>query len=285
LNETDLKLRLQHIAQAEYQMPPEPDMPKILQAMTHHIGTTDSELRDELIYSTFARWISNGLLTTAQKNRLLDIALDEDHLFYGVGEQGSDAVFTRTFSMLLIVLVLFAHRQQSFLEQQVVQQVLQEVLRYAGLEQDLRGYVEDRGWAHAVAHTADALDELARCNEIEREGLLEILETVRHLVVQAPCVFGHEEDERLSVVVMGALEREVLVLSDWQDWLASLVQTAKESGKSYPQSYYCLLNGKHFLRCVYFRVGRVQPKGKEAVPLAPQLLVEVSRALEHVTRF
>jgi hypothetical protein len=163
--------------------------------------------------------------------------------------------------------------------------VQQAVLRYAGLEHDLRGYVEDKGWAHAVAHTADALDELARCDEVGREGLLEILETVRYLVIQAPGVFGHDEDERLSVAVMGVLERGILVLSDWGDWLANLVQTAKESGKPFPQSYYCLLNGKHFLRCVYFRVGRGQPEGKEADPLVSQLLVEVGRALEQVTRF
>ncbi|WKL05120.1 DUF2785 domain-containing protein [Paenibacillus amylolyticus] len=30
-------------------------------------------------------------------------------------------------------------------------------------ERDYRGYDEEKGWAHAIAHAADVLDDLAQC--------------------------------------------------------------------------------------------------------------------------
>lgn len=82
--------------------------------MVTHIGSPDPQLRDELIYSTFSHWIEEGVLSPEQLQELLAIALDDQHLFYRIGESGTDSVFTRSFSVLLLPLILILHRNILF---------------------------------------------------------------------------------------------------------------------------------------------------------------------------
>ena len=48
------------------------------------------------------------------------------------------------------------------LSEEQLYSVAEQVLEYVYLEEDVRGYVEGKGWAHSTAHAADALDALAR---------------------------------------------------------------------------------------------------------------------------
>ncbi|WP_312027537.1 DUF2785 domain-containing protein [Brevibacillus brevis] len=42
---------------------------------------------------------------------------------------------------------------------------------YIRQETDLRGYGEEKRWAHATAHAADALDDLTQCSELDQTDL------------------------------------------------------------------------------------------------------------------
>src|SRR4051812_20010002 len=74
--------------------------------MLANIGSTDPELRDSLIYSTFYRLIKSDCLTETQMENLLDACLGEQYLFYNMGEKEGDSVFTRSFSSLVLALLL-----------------------------------------------------------------------------------------------------------------------------------------------------------------------------------
>ncbi len=134
--------------------------------MAAHIGSPDPELRDDLIYDIFAHWIEADLLDAGQLKQLLDVSLDGSHLFYRIGESGTDSVFTRTFSALVIALIVDAHRRHAFLTSGELHRVKDEIEDYLCRERDVRGYVDGKGWAHAVAHAADMLAELAQCPEL-----------------------------------------------------------------------------------------------------------------------
>src|SRR5699024_2773366 len=151
----------------------------LISKMIEDIGTTDSELRDELIYTTFGHMIViTELLNPKQLNHLLNICIDDQHLFYGLGERGSDSVFLRSFSVLLFVLILNVDRRDSCLSESEIKHVKERLFTYVRNEKDVRGYVDRKGWAHALAHAADALGEIAKHPYIKENELLELLEVI-----------------------------------------------------------------------------------------------------------
>ncbi|RBP04463.1 hypothetical protein [Rossellomorea aquimaris] len=72
----------------------------IIKSMLEHIGSTDGELRDQLIYTSFYRLIiENNQLEPELLKELLDACLSE-LIFKGIGEEETDTVFTRAFATL-----------------------------------------------------------------------------------------------------------------------------------------------------------------------------------------
>lgn len=109
-----LKKELIFLKNNEYSIPKSSNVENLIEQMLDKIGSVDGELRDDLIYTTFSNWILNDYLSVNVLQRLLDTILDEQHLFYGIGQSNSDSVFTRSFSMLLIPLILMADQKKIF---------------------------------------------------------------------------------------------------------------------------------------------------------------------------
>lgn len=57
LNEIQLKEKLQVFAQNKFRLSENDDLSEIIPEMLNHIGSTNSYLRDDLIYSAFGTWI------------------------------------------------------------------------------------------------------------------------------------------------------------------------------------------------------------------------------------
>lgn len=119
----------------------ESDEERVIQSMLYHIGSTDRELRDQLIYTLFYRFIiEDGYLTNEQLTDMLQTTL-KYHLFHGIGEVASDTVFTRAFSTLLIALIVYQDRQRGFLSETDIEMLKAKLLAYLDCEIDTRGYV------------------------------------------------------------------------------------------------------------------------------------------------
>jgi len=273
-DDASLKERLIPIDQDDGRLDDEREAWPLVLQMMDHLGSTDPELRDELIYAVLRRW-SESLLDTRQLTELLSIALDERHLFHGLGERESDSVFMRSFSSLVVALVVAQHRARHFLSAPTVAGTQRRMVTYLARERDLRGFVAVKGWAHAVAHAADALDELALCEELGEPELLEILDVVRQTVATADVVFVDDEDERLVTAVMSAAGRDVLTRDDLARWLAGFVTleqlpTRREWARR-------RTNLTHVLRSLYFRA-RYEDAADRFEPALSETLRDVSLA-------
>jgi hypothetical protein len=64
----------------------EPFRDILIDSMMKHIGSTDPILRDNLIYFNFAKFINSGFIPQSKVHNMLEICLDERHLFYKIGE-------------------------------------------------------------------------------------------------------------------------------------------------------------------------------------------------------
>ncbi|MCQ4923583.1 DUF2785 domain-containing protein [Tissierella carlieri] len=251
----NLKQILKEIKEDNYKVPAEVNVNELVTEMIYDIGSTDPELRDKLIYSVMYHWIMNNEIATDKLKELLAISMDDNHLFFKIGETNTDSVFTRSFSILLIPLILINNRQFKFLSEKDIKEVYIKVVDYFIKEKDLRGYVKDQGWAHSVAHAADALDDLAICSEIGREELLYMLDIIKNKICINNYVYINEEDERLVTPIISILNRKIITDEEFCEWIKSF-NVLQRTG-IYPEDHNLLINVKNLLRSLYFRLIRL----------------------------
>ncbi len=243
------------------------------------LGSTDPVWRDELAYPILEQWIHRGYYST---DDLRELAADMlANLRAGLGEAGADSVFLRSFSALVLMEIVGCDNEMHVLSAADVHTYLDAALAYLAGERDLRGYVPEKGWAHAVAHTADLLGALARSRYLAAPDLERILDGIAaKLRERVAHVYLHAEDERLAYAVMWALRRELLDMSFLRRWLDRLAHhsdgrrwmpgdiTAHEGACTYSNTRACL-------RSLYLQL---ELAGNPPA-LAPELLAAVADAL------
>lgn len=252
LEETLLKEKLWSIKDKNYMLKEGEEYYPLALEMLKNIGSLDPELRDKLIYTTFFHWITKGKFTWVELKNLLNISLDKEHLFYKLDEWDKDAVFKRTFSVLIVALIINKHRDESFLPQEELYEVKDKLLEYMTSEQDVRGYTDIKGWAHSAAHTADALDELVQCPCFDVIDILDILESIRAKACIGYYVYIDDEDERMVTAVVSALNRKLLSTLEIVQWLQGFKIENPEG--SHIEKFHLMINIKSFLRSLYFRL-------------------------------
>lgn len=248
-----LKIDLQRIEQNDYELNTGENLRDYVQLMLEYIGDPEPELRDNLIYSTFYKWIQEKhWFSDTELGELMRILLSEQYLFYYIGNKNDQTVYTRTFSVLVIALILQRHREQSILDRSDFTNVKQALIRYYEEERDLRGYMDEEGWAHAAAHGADALDELVLCPESDAAAREEVLAVIQRMLYNDQYIFREEEDERMATVVATIVNHQLLSQQSISEWIDSLKECGNWS-RSRDQDI-ARINTKNFLRCLYFRL-------------------------------
>lgn len=250
MKEKELKMKLEEVKKNNYNLKKDESYFKLSTIMMENIGALDPELRDDLIYDIFCKWILEKRLTKEDLEFLLKLALDDSHLFYKLLEKEEDAVYTRSFSMLSIALIIYVHREESFLKKEVVFEVKDKILDYMYKEEDLRGYVKERGWAHSMAHGADVLDELANCTCLVEKDLIEILYCIKEKMTTSSYVYIEEENERMVNAVESVLNRNLIREEAILNWLGDF----QLQGNSHIEKLHSKVNTKSFLRSLYFRL-------------------------------
>src|SRR5258708_37670151 len=89
--------------------------------------------------------------------------------------------------------------------------LLDKVEHYTLTEQDLRGWVEGKAWAHSCAHVASVLCLLAKSRYADaaiHERILML--TAAKMTLQVDHVYSHGEDDRMATVVTAVVEHGLL---------------------------------------------------------------------------
>ncbi|MEM7331295.1 MAG: DUF2785 domain-containing protein [Chloroflexota bacterium] len=273
LSEAQLKEKLQSLAENQFKISDD-DLPTLVWEMVNHLGAADSYLRDDLIYAAFGMWILEyDLIEQDLLRELLHTVLSEQQMFHGVGEQNTNSVFRRSFSVLLLPLILINHRANPFLPVADVYKIKEQLLRYLQEEKDLRGFVEGMGWAHAIAHAADALDDLAQCSEITKDDLLDLLEGIRMVVCTYATGYASLEDERLVTAAVAVFQRKLLSDEEIAAWLTGFSQTVL-SVDTMPEKLLIRANVKNFLQSLFFRLQWLQV-ANDILPTIEQTLRKI----------
>ncbi len=185
------------------------DLNQLILNMMFYIGDTNPYLRDELIYESFSKLIMSDLLNDNQLKYVFSNMCSDEFLFYKIGEIDKDSVFKRSFSALVLALLLAAHKNKTCLDANELELAYLSAIRYLREEKDERGFILKKGWAHATAHGADVLKYLIVIDEITMDQKIHVLEAIIDKIKSLKHPFGANEDDRLARVYIAAIQHGV----------------------------------------------------------------------------
>jgi hypothetical protein len=243
--------------------------------LTGMLGDPDPAVRDGLAYPTLATWVRHGVY-----DQLLEGLGDgmASGLAVGLGETRTDTVFRRSFSALVLADCIDRDNEAHLVPADTVVRWGDRLASWLVRERDLRGYVPGKGWAHAVAHGADALGVLAGSEAMSRLELTVVLDVIADRVLlpcESPMACG--EDDRLAHAAMRVLRRNLLPLDVLEPWVARLAHSARPASLDDCDPYLLSGNAQRFLRALHLQLA-LAPDPPEA--RADLLLVLIDRLKE-----
>ncbi len=227
--------------------------------LTRMLGDPDPYVRDAVAFPTIATWISEGVY-----DDLLSALGDGmcTGLRVGLGESETDTVFRRSFSALVLAECIDRDNQANVLSDHTILSWGDQLTTWLPRENDLRGFVVTKGYAHAIAHGGDALAALSRSPKIGRMELLVLLDVIAdRLLTPTKQFFVCAEEDRLAHAVVNILNRDLLELDVLEPWLARLANGAYMSGNANRNPFLVSGNVQKFLRSLHMQLslGRSRP--------------------------
>lgn len=212
------------LKQNNYILPKDPDASnEIIDTMLSYLSSVDSELRDNIAYNIFFEWlVGQDNLTTDQKRRIYNYAVNKNNLLFKINIIDSDAVFQRSFLALIIALLLENNKVHNFLTNNEIRKTMNLLIELLEKEKNTHSFIEEKGWAHCIAHTADALDELIYQRTISEIDVKKIMTAITFFYKTNPNILTGEEDERLSNILITALFEQKINIEEVKNWLNSL---------------------------------------------------------------
>jgi Protein of unknown function (DUF2785) len=159
------KTSWQRIIANDYTLPSQPSLALLTDQLLAYLGSSDAELRESIAYPILEQWIDRAYYTHEELWNIATHLLQ--NLTVGLGEEGADTVFLRSYSILTLVDVVSYDVKHPGLSQEQVRQIQEQVIVYLLAEKDLRGYEPSKGWIHAVAHCGDLFWALAQHPSID----------------------------------------------------------------------------------------------------------------------
>lgn len=238
----------------EYQVPDDRSLPELTAELTTMLGDPDPHARDEVAFPVLATWVSEGVYDDLLVGLGDGIAAG---LATGLGETGTDTVFRRTFSALVLGCVIERDTEERLVPGEQVLRWGDRIVGWYLRENDLRGFVPGRGWAHAVAHGADAIGALATSPHLTKAELAVLLDVIadRALSATEPLLCG--EPDRMASAALEVFRRNLVPVSDVESWLGRLEERANPFGGSdvtERDPYASTTNPQALLRAVYLQL-------------------------------
>ena len=256
--------------------PPEHRLSDLTADLTRMLGDPDPYVRDGIAYPFLATWTEHGVYDDLLAGLGDGMCAG---LEVGIGEQGTDTVFRRSFSALVLAECI---DRDTRVRRQPPTRIMQWGDRLAAWyvrERDLRGFVPGKGWAHAAANGADALGALARSPYFGATELTVLLDVVadRILDPETPALL-HGEPDRIAHAVMEILRRDRVPLSVVEPWVRRLESGARARAAAGGDPYAATGNAQAVLRALYLQL-TISPRHPA---IRPDLLLSLVASLRRV---
>lgn len=237
----------------DFRVPDELPLAELTEELTRLLGSTDPQERDRLAYPTLATWVERGvyddLLPGLGDGMVAGLKV-------GLGEVEGDDVFRRCFSVLVLAECIARDNGRPLVLGGKILQWGDAIATWLLRERDTRGYVPGKGWAHAVAHGADALGVLAESPHLSTAEMTVILDVIAdRLLTVVDRVYSNGEPDRLASATMAVLRRNSVPMSVLEPWINRLA-----AGATHPPTdtgvdpFLAAANAQAFLRALYLQL-------------------------------
>jgi hypothetical protein len=266
------------VSAADFSVPTDRRLSDLTAELTELLGTPDSENR-ELALEVLCTWIERGVYDDLLPGLGDGIATG---LLAGVGEQDTDSVFRRSFSALVVAEIIDRDTSRPRVTRTKIHEWGDRIATWFLKERDERGWVDGRGWAHPIAHGADAFGALARSPHCGPGELLVVLDVIGDRVVQPPVRPWYSgEHDRLALATLHVLRRGLVPYELIEAWLERIATAARprRDGDEVAESDIFLQTGNAagFLRALYLQLAL----GPSAPPRRTDLVLLL---VEHLRR-
>jgi Protein of unknown function (DUF2785) len=230
---------------ADFALPADGTLPEFVDELLTDLCSPDPALRDDQAYPVLATWIEAGLL-------------DQELAPLGervVGMFSHPELQARTFAALILAGLIHRDSVAALVDQDIVLNWLDGFAAWWLTEADLRGWDDQLGWLHAIAHGSDVVRVASQSPQLREEQLIPLLHLVSaRLVMDTDYVFAHQEDDRMALAIAAALIRPELSESaavGWLDAIRSYFEASEPGPVPAPAS-----NAMRTLRSLYVMTDR-----------------------------
>ena len=265
----------EQVQKAGFEVPSDRPLDELTAELTAMLGSTRPEVRDGTAFPALATWISNGvyddLLAGLGDGMVAGLSV-------GLGEDGTDSVFRRSFSALILGVCIERDNERHLLPAAKILEWGDHAATWFLTERDTRGYVPDKGWAHTVAHGADVLGALGESPHLGGEEHAVLLDVIAQRLLEQPsdAPLAAGEPDRIAAAVMQILRRDTLGVDALEPWVHRIGAAANPyGGQADDDPYAPTAMPQAFLRALFVHLSlrHDQPA------VRPDLLLVVIEAL------
>lgn len=191
------------------------------------LGDPDPALRDGIAYEGIAAWLRADQLNEELRGQM------RDRLYVLLSEDDPEG-FRQPFTALLLSEVARTDRLQPWMSGKERAVMVERAVGYLQSVRDYRGFDNEQGWRHGVAHGADWLLQLALNEQVDRAQAEAMLAAIASQVVpESAHAYVYGEPGRLARPVIYLARRGLLEDAQWQAWFAALPPRLGEPAQAY----------------------------------------------------
>ena len=205
------------------------DADALAEPLLQCLNSPNPELRDNIGYGLFSTWLRNAQISVDRKQFLLQ------QLSANLSSATRELSLQRSFSALIISELLRADAIDAFMTATQREQLLQASVQALRDEQDFRGFEDELGWVHPIAHLADVLWRFSLHPALSEDQAALILIAIGNKVSAAENFYHFNEGDRLARPIAILLRRDALSSTAWLNWFADF--SMPKSVNAWPEAF------------------------------------------------
>ncbi|WP_338673799.1 DUF2785 domain-containing protein [Streptomyces sp. SCSIO 30461] len=256
------------IEAADCAVPAHPPMGHLVRELSQALADADPKIRDGAPHTVLATWIARGVIDEPRR-----LALGDEMAARFLDPE----IQARTFAPLVLDMLVEAGDFKA--------DWVEAFSRWYPAETELRGFDEELGWLHAVAHGADLLGQLGCHPEVDPVRMLDL--AAARLTAHTDYVFEQLEDDRLARAIARILTRSDMNENDATEWLEPIGLHFGADRITTPVPAH-LSNCLRTLRMLYVFADRGLRPSPESAPIAlhhrDAVKTQLAAALDRIVR-
>ena len=242
-------------------------------ALLSCLSEPDPNLRDGIAFEALSHWMRNELLTTETLHNLRQILLSQVNQDKQAEQQG----FGAPFAALVLAEVARVDRRTPFLSEAQREEMTQSAALFLSNTEDYRGYDEQHGWRHRIAHGADWMMQLALHPALTLAQHQVLLAALSPKIANTEHFYIYGEGARLAAPVLYIAMRSSLTTEQWREWFVKLQPPRDANQTTTQKSLARRHNFTAFLSALYVTLQESKPS-----PLKEKLLPPVLDAIKQM---